>query len=121
VGEEIVQKLLPRFHQIVHVFGEDQAESRRRKVAFWMGRGGLKICTIHSFKGWEIDNVILLWPPGTDMERVPISREHSLFYTALSRGLINLVVLNANRAYDRFFKEWDLLAAESDPTTSPDS
>lgn len=113
IGAEAVRSLSPRFHQIVHVFGRDKAESRRRKVAFWMGSGGLKMCTIHSFKGWEINNVILVWPPGTEMERVPKIQEHSLFYTALSRALANIVVLNANREYDRFFAAWDHLTPQS--------
>lgn len=109
-GVAAVKQLLPDYHQIVHVFGGDGAsgpETRRRKVAFWMGRGGLKMCTIHSFKGWEIGNVILVWPSVEELEHIPDAQRNSIFYTAISRGLRNMVVLNANRAFDCLFGDWD--------------
>ena len=109
IGLEAVGRLSPRFKQIVHVFGDDWSESRRRKLAFWMGRGGLKMCTIHSFKGWELDNVILIWPPDEEMGSITPSKRASLFYTGVSRAMRNIVVLNANRGYDRFAREWDPL------------
>jgi hypothetical protein len=105
-----VKQLLPKFRQIVHVFGEggsDSPESRRRKLAFWMGRGGLKMSTIHSFKGWEIDNVILIWPPKSTFQDFSEHQRHALFYTAISRVIKNMVVLNANREYDCFDINWD--------------
>jgi hypothetical protein len=114
-GLASVQRLSSRFHQIVHVFGEggaDSAESRRRKMAFWMGRGGLKMSTIHSFKGWEIDNVILLWPPDSSLGYLSEQQKAALFYTGVSRGMRNLVVLNANREYDRFNSDWDNFSLE---------
>lgn len=100
-----VKQLLPKFHQIVHVFGEggsDSPESRKRKMVFWMGRGGLKMSTIHSFKGWEIDNVILIWPPKSTFQDFSEYQRHALFYTAISRVIKNMVILNANREYDCF-------------------
>ena len=63
--------------------------------------------TIHSFKGWEIDNVILIWPPDTSLEYLSKQQRAALFYTGVSRGMRNLVVLNANRGYDRFSSDWD--------------
>lgn len=115
-GMRAVEQLKGEYHQIVHVFGANEAESRLRKTAFWMGRGGLKMSTIHSFKGWELDNVIVLWPPKYELEHIPSSQQASLFYTAVSRGMRNLVVLNANRAYDQYFKNWDLLEVEEIPS-----
>jgi len=109
-GLVAVQRLADRFHQIVHIFGHgggSSPESRRRKMAFWMGRGGLKMSTIHSFKGWEIDNVILIWPPDNSLEYLSKQQRAALFYTGVSRGMRNLVVLNANRGYDRFSSDWD--------------
>lgn len=108
-GLSAVERLLPRYHQIVHVFAHRDAEKRRRKVAFWMGRGGLKICTIHSFKGWEIDNVIIIWPSDAELGGMSVEKRHALFYTALSRAMRNVVVLNANRGYDQYFKDWDMI------------
>lgn len=109
-GVAAVEQMLPDYHQVVHVFGGDGAngpETRRRKVAFWMGRGGLKMCTIHSFKGWEIANVILVWPTAEELDHIAEAQRNSIFYTAISRGLRNMVVLNANRDFDVLFRDWD--------------
>lgn len=108
-GMRAVEALLPKYLKITHVFGANKEESRRRKVAFWMGNSGLKMCTVHSFKGWELAHVIVVWPSEIDLMRIPSSHQNSLFYTAISRGLRNMVVLNANRSYDRYFNEWDQL------------
>ena len=69
--------------------------------------------TIHSFKGWEIDNVILIWPPDNLLEYLSEQQRAALFYTGLSRGMRNLVVLNANRGYDRFSSDWDDIPTNS--------
>lgn len=37
----------------VDTFSDDQKESRRRKMGFYMGDARLKATTLHSFKGWE--------------------------------------------------------------------
>lgn len=42
-----------------HVFATTGKLGRRRKLAFWGGRGGIKGSTVHSFKGWESRCVIL--------------------------------------------------------------
>lgn len=92
-----------------HVF-EDEDESRYHphKKAFWMGDGRLKMSTIHSFKGWELANIVLFIP-----ERAPESNKKldAVVYTALTRTRENLIVLNANKRYtdfgERFPKKWD--------------
>ena len=109
-GLKAVELIQGEFQQIVHVFGEDGAngpETRRRKMAFWMGRGGLKMCTVHSFKGWELDNVIVVWPSRKDVPNLTDRQRSALFYTAVSRGMRNLVVINADREYDRWGSDWD--------------
>ena len=107
-GLDLVAQLEPQFGPISHVFGDTDEESRTRKHAFWMGTGGLKMSTIHSFKGWELDNVVLIWPPG-EYGRAPRAERDALFYTALSRGMRNLVVVNADRSYDTWSADWDSL------------
>lgn len=102
LGLSCVDCLSSHFQSIVHVFGKTEKESRQRKLAFWMGRGGLKMCTIHSFKGWEISNVIVIWPPEDKMKNLSSKQRAALFYTAVSRSTYNLVVVNADRDYDRF-------------------
>jgi hypothetical protein len=91
-----VETVDQRYQPVTHIFGEspDSEESNRRKHAFWMGRGGLKACTIHSFKGWELNNVIVLW----DGEWC--KRDLSELYVALSRAYLCLDVLNVSREYD---------------------
>ncbi len=112
VGFMAVEILSSDFDQIVHVFGLTQSESRKRKLAFWMGRGGIKMCTIHSFKGWELNNVIVIWPPNEEMKWIPKAQRDALLYTAVSRAMRNIVVLNANRDYDQFFDGWEKYSLE---------
>ena len=49
--------------KVNHVFeNEEEKRYHKHKKAFWMGDSRLKISTIHSFKGWEVLNVILYIP-----------------------------------------------------------
>ena len=86
-----------------HVFGE----TKHHKKAFWMGDSRLKISTIHSFKGWELLNIILFIP-----KKAPESNKKldAIVYTAITRTRENLIVLNANKRYldfgHKFPKKW---------------
>jgi len=65
-SHKIGWKLVESFKSIGvnHVFEEDvENPTHRHKKSFWMGDSRLKISTIHSFKGWELTNVILLISP----------------------------------------------------------
>ena len=33
---------------------------RNKRFNFWMNAGGMKLSTIHSFKGWEINTLFLI-------------------------------------------------------------
>jgi len=44
------------------VFEDDEARSHPHKKAFYMGDSRLKMSTIHSFKGWELANIVLFIP-----------------------------------------------------------
>jgi ATP-dependent exoDNAse (exonuclease V) alpha subunit len=73
-----------------------------------MGDGRLKMSTIHSFKGWELLNIVLFIPakaPETN------KRLDALVYTALTRTRENLIILNANKRYnnfgEKFPKKWN--------------
>lgn len=73
----------------------------QKKMNFSMNTGNLKICTIHSFKGWEIKTVILLLDGSTKHQP-----NDELIYTAITRAKENLIVLNCgNNTYHDFFKE----------------
>lgn len=78
---------------------------RGRKVAFRMQTGKIKICTIHSFKGWELKHVLVFYNPVSDEKsdnRVP------LLYTAMTRTQESLTIFNAEPTLTRFGR----LAAE---------
>lgn len=82
----------------------DRLEEIRKlkKNHFWMKTGTMKLSTVHSFKGWEIDTLFLFVEDEED--------EHSftnaeLVYTGLTRARRNLIVYNlGNTDYDNFFK-----------------
>lgn len=71
-----------------------------RKYRFNMNSGTIKICTIHSFKGWEISTIVLVL--GNE------SINDELVYTAITRAKQNIIVVNfGNDKYHSFFSEHD--------------
>jgi len=82
---------------------------RSKKFNYWDNRGLLKLSTVHSFKGWEVDTLILLitndFDDGdgeTDIEENFTTEE--LIYTAITRCRKNLFVMNfGNPSYHSFF------------------
>ncbi len=99
VGLALVEQFKSLNIEVNHVFEDAEADSKTHKRAFWMGDGRLKICTIHSFKGWELQNVVLVIPPYEEDEHVSLD---SLIYTALTRVKHNIIVLNQNKKYSSF-------------------
>lgn len=99
-GFQIIDFFLMKNIHVNHVFevGEDK-KSHRHKKAFWMGDSRLKVSTIHSFKGWEVLNVILFIPSSTIGA---INLNDSVIYTAITRARQNLIVINANQRYWKF-------------------
>ena len=75
---------------------------RLKKNHFYLKTGTVKLSTIHSFKGWEIDTLFLFIEKDEDEEEFANAE---LIYTGLTRARKNLVVFNlGNRKYDDFFK-----------------
>lgn len=67
------------------------------KSDFTMREDKLKFSTIHSFKGWEAENIIFILTPNCKAE---------LVYTAITRAKESLVILNCgNLEYSSFFNE----------------
>jgi superfamily I DNA and RNA helicase len=93
-----------RIYSVNHVFSDNPRWDKRNKKSFWMGDGRLKMSTIHSFKGWELLNIVLLTPEGYGKDEGNID---SLMYTAMSRTLQNLVVVNRMDKYWDYGKSWD--------------
>ncbi len=80
--------------------GEIRAIQKNKRFNFWMNSAGLKLSTINSFKGWEINTLFLI----IDGESKYESNEK--IYTAITRCRCRLVVLNLNHTdYDIFFKK----------------
>ncbi|MBR0045591.1 MAG: AAA family ATPase [Bacteroidaceae bacterium] len=104
---------LKRKTKNVVCFDRDLEDIRRAaKTHFTTDCDAIKFSTIHSFKGWESKNVILLLQPEMkDDEKYEgyyiKARENApaLIYTAITRARNNLFIINmGNRKYDSFFK-----------------
>lgn len=109
IGQECVEHFKGLNIEANHVFETDsEATFHPHKKAFWMGDARLKMSTIHSFKGWELLNIVIFIP-----ERAPESNKKldAIVYTAITRTRENLIILNANKRYNafgsKFPKKWD--------------
>ena len=60
----------------------------------------MKISTTHSFKGWELENIVLI------IDSDDGNTTDELIYTAFTRAKENLIIFNrGNRKIDKFFNE----------------
>ena len=89
--------------EVNHVF-EDGYDKKyhRHKKAFWMGDSRLKMSTIHSFKGWEVPNVIVVIPTFNPNDK----KLDMIVYTAMTRSQENLIIINANVRYREFGEDF---------------
>jgi hypothetical protein len=79
-GVQIVRILNARGIKTAETFCVDEPGSdRRKKLAFWKGRGGVKVSTLHSFKGWEARLLIVFITKCRD------DKDRALTYTGLTR------------------------------------
>jgi len=104
LGPEYLRHFESKNIEVNHVF-EDYDDERDHiyKKAFWMGGGRLKISTIHSFKGWEVQNVIVVIPSSLPASLHGKEQIYdSTVYTAITRAKENLIVINANKRYWKF-------------------
>ncbi len=99
--EYIQDKLIIK--NIMDVFSSGQI-GRLKKIAFKINSPYLKMSTIHSFKGWEARNVIVITPENKSID--------SHLYAALTRVRENLIVVNQNKRYEKFGNEnnFDILS-----------
>jgi ATP-dependent exoDNAse (exonuclease V) alpha subunit len=68
-----------------------------------MKTGTVKLSTVHSFKGWEIDTLFLFIENEDDGNEFTNAE---LIYTGLTRARKNLIIFNlGNLKYDQFFKD----------------
>ena len=80
-----VRDTFAKEHQEPDPFGQGDENfhkyenSRRKKLAFFLGDARIKATTLHSFKGWESRHLILY------VDRIASAEDRALFYTALTR------------------------------------
>ncbi len=46
-------------HPVHHIFAKSEGDRSRRKRRFWPDAPGIKGCTVHSFKGWETEALVM--------------------------------------------------------------
>jgi hypothetical protein len=102
VGWSLVKYFNEKKIQVNHVF-EDDTNDHQHKRSFWMGDSRLKMSTFHSFKGWELMNVILIIPPDGSGSEPELD---SLIYTSLTRTRSNLIVFNRHSKYVEYGNTW---------------
>ena len=84
------------------------AIEHQKKILFTMEGDVLKLSTIHSYKGWEAQNVILiLEPEGRGAYCVSANfNSPEIIYTAITRAKESLFVINlGNTKYHSFFEK----------------
>ncbi len=85
IGLEVVQLLREKGIQSIDTFGaagtaiEKYYESQRKKLAFFSGKGKVKVTTLHSFKGWESSALVV------HIGRADSQAALSLAYAGLTR------------------------------------
>jgi len=94
-------QLYQLYGQNREIFKEKLDELRRGyKAGFWMQGGRIKVCTIHSFKGWELSNILVFFNPEEEQEQAKVP----LLYTAITRSQQNLTIYNADLKLSQFGK-----------------
>jgi hypothetical protein len=78
VGARIVQRLQSHGIRVLHTFYSG-SEERRRKLAFYKGAANPKATTIHSFKGWESNALVVC------LGDAKSDRARSAAYAAMTR------------------------------------
>lgn len=81
---------------------ENEKGNKTNKHSFWMGDSRLKMSTIHSFKGWELKNVIIVTPDNESYPNIDY-----LMYIAITRTMENLIVFNRLNKYMEYGKDWE--------------
>ncbi len=99
------------YDHLFHKYGEDnwkfKSEIKKvrksEKFAFQMNRGTIKMSTIHSFKGWEAENVFLFLEDPLGEEKLV---DEEIIYTGITRSKNRLLFLNKHETkYKQLFIE----------------
>ena len=79
LGEHVCSVLDKMGIKYTHIFGDSIEEKRARRMAFYKGDTRLRVCTIHSFKGWESRAILLF------INKAEEIHDYALIYTGLTR------------------------------------
>jgi UvrD-like helicase C-terminal domain len=107
IGRAVVALLAEGDIDSNHIFPSEEAEKRPRKLAFAPRDQRVKVATIHSFKGWEADDVVVIEPPSGGL------RSAAALYVALTRSKSRLAVIASSDPYD-LKRHFDVTADEAD-------
>ncbi|MCB0080616.1 MAG: AAA family ATPase [Caldilineaceae bacterium] len=91
-------------------------QRRFRKRTFAPDDTRLKVSTIHSFKGWELNTVILITP---DDDQYWEEQGPYLLYVAMTRTQQNLIVFNRHPAYREYGRTWSKFHHDTATPTPP--
>lgn len=97
IGRKFVKFMKNKNYDVNHVFSI--LDEKNHKKSFWMGDGRLKSSTIHSFKGWECENVIIYIPEEIYDSVVSFDK---IIFTAITRSKKRLCILNYNNRYEKY-------------------
>lgn len=108
-GWKIVTALEADHFAVNHILTDDEGKIGRRhrrfrKRTFAPEDERLKVSTIHGFKGWELQTVIVVTPPP---EQFWEAQSPYLLYVAMTRARENLIVLNRYPAYNTYGAAWN--------------
>jgi hypothetical protein len=78
---------------------------RNKKFNYWNNKGYLKLSTVHSFKGWEVNTMFLIIKEEQHPSDYEDFTTEEILYTAITRCRQNLIIINnGNSIYHEFFQ-----------------
>ncbi|BAZ47444.1 hypothetical protein NIES4103_00450 [Nostoc sp. NIES-4103] len=100
-SEEENKTLYRQYGNKHEAFQKEKDKLRRAyKAGFWMQGGKIKVCTIHSFKGWELSNILVFFNPEEKQKEAKVP----LLYTAITRSQQSLTIYNSDSDLTPFGK-----------------
>lgn len=100
LGWRIVEAYEKKGQSLNHVLRREKGETARKR-AFWMGDGRMKLCTVHSFKGWEIPAIVLVASRQPDAE--------DLAFVGISRSKHHVVLIDTCSLFGELTDPWKRL------------
>lgn len=93
--KEVYNKLVNEHKSDIENLKKELKRIRRsKKYNFWNNAGKAKICTIHSFKGWEAVNGVIILEEDSYLQKNLNIPFETIVYVALTRIRSNLLIIN---------------------------